>query len=123
MGGLTVREYEESNKKNSLSFLARLNSGFSGVNILLAEGKRSADAEMEEAHWLVTWALTRDDKVVEAGVIRIPEWIQYPIAPSSDIILTEKKTIPMSVPRDTRIELAKRKALEFLKTSKQVGWA
>ncbi len=82
-----------------------------GVDMLIAEGRRRADSEMDEPHWLVTWALTRDEKVVEASVIRIPVYVRMPLTGN----------ITPSTQHD-RVEIAKRHAQRWIDASKQAGW-
>ncbi len=92
-----------------------------GIDLLIAEREIDAfkDEDMTEPHWDMMWALTRDDKVEDAGTLQIPKRVTRPVKSPNpnepDSLESWWVTEPM------RIDVASDMAMAFLKAAKKAG--
>lgn len=106
-----LSSFEQMCSESNLRVIHRTNLS-PGVDALVTEGYRQGDDHMADNHWLVTWALTRDDNVLETQVIRIPSYVTMP-----------SSGVPVATNRVDRVDIAMESALRWHRNSKQVGWA
>lgn len=110
MGGVLISEFEKMTSQNNLRPIKK-KSMVNGVNLLVAEGYREADQNMPENHWLMTWALTRDEHVVELQKVMIPSYGRMP-----------NSGIEFATRRRDRIEVCERAAQKWVDNALEAGW-
>lgn len=110
-------EFERQNAAYGLALVHRETLG-PGVDMFISEGRSGASEHMDVPHWVVTWALTRDERVEEAQVIRIPVYVS--VIPSNVIAMPSRNEPTRRV---DRIDIAAEAAKKWFKNSLKAGWA
>jgi len=103
-------EFSRANEVKGLGLIKRKKMS-QGIELYISEGLRKAEAGMNEKHWLVTWALTRDEDVKEAQTIRFPFYARMP-----------GSGIEVQTNQEGRILAAEGAANKWFKNAKQTGW-
>jgi hypothetical protein len=108
---VTRTTFEKMNGENNLRHVKTRHSIRPGIDLIVSEGYRLADKEMPSNHWLLTWALTRGEDVLETMPVRVPSYVRMPES------LVEVATV-----LETRIEICEEAAEKWLINSKEAGW-
>ena len=82
-----------------------------GIDLIVLEGYRLADETMPQNHWLIAWALTRDEEVLETMPIRIPSYVTMP-----------NSQVEVATDVETRIAICEEAAEKWLDNSHEAGW-